>query len=197
MDLDLFNINLTKLIFSFILLSLIIFLRLNLVKIIRKFADKSERFHPRTALIIKYVNFLAFFIFLFVLLAVWGINFKQIGIFMSSIFAVIGVAFFAQWSILSNITSGIVMFFTFPYKVGDFIKIHEGDHSIYGYIEEIKSFHVVVNTLQNEQVTYPNSLMLQKGVSILQHEHIQKLIEEKARKEAEKLKNEKESSEEK
>lgn len=194
MDLELFNIHLSKIIFSFILLGLIVFLRLNLVKIIRKFADKYHLFQSRTTLIVKYVNFTAFLIFLLGLLMIWGIDFKQMGIFMSSIFAVIGVAFFAQWSILSNITSGIVMFFTFPYKVGDFIRIHEGDHSIYGYIEEIKSFHVVVNTLQNELVTYPNSLMLQKGVSILKEEHIQKLIEEKAKKEEEKTEEKEEKT---
>jgi hypothetical protein len=28
------------------------------------------------------------------------------------------VYMFAQWSILSNITSGIILFFSFPFKIG-------------------------------------------------------------------------------
>ncbi|MEO7317231.1 MAG: mechanosensitive ion channel domain-containing protein [Ginsengibacter sp.] len=103
---------------------------------------------------------------------------------MSSIFAVIGIALFAQWSILSNVTSGVIMFFTFPYKIGDFIKIHDGDHSLYGYIEEIRSFHVVLKTTDQEIITFPNSLLLQKGVSIYSEENIRKYLEAESRKQS-------------
>ena len=41
-----------------------------------------------------------------------------------------GVAMFAQWSILSNITSGIILFFSFPFKIGDLILIHDKDFPI-------------------------------------------------------------------
>ncbi|HLQ99953.1 MAG TPA: mechanosensitive ion channel family protein [Sphingobacterium sp.] len=171
------NIEWYKLIYSFIALGILIFLRNSLIRLIKNFADKFYRFQARTFLIVRYVNYMMGFLFVICLLFIWGINFKDIGIFMSSIFAVIGIAFFAQWSILSNITSGIIMFFTFPYKIGDFIKIHEDDHSVYGYIEEIKSFHVVIKTLDNEIITFPNSLMLQRGVSILEEKNIEKYRE--------------------
>jgi hypothetical protein len=36
---------------------------------------------------------------------------KDIFIALSSITTVVGVAMFAQWSILSNITSGVILFF--------------------------------------------------------------------------------------
>lgn len=178
-----------KLIYTFLSLGILVILRNSVVRFIKGFSEKFYRFHARTFLIITYVNYFVAFLFLICLLFIWGINFKDIGLFMSSIFAVIGVAFFAQWSILSNITSGIIMFFTFPYKVGDFIKIHEDDHSIYGYIEEIKSFHVVIKNLDEETVTFPNSLMLQRGVSILDEKGIQKY------KESIEKKNEESSSE--
>ena len=86
---------------------------------------------------------------------------------MSSVFALIGVGFIAQWSILSNITSGIIMFFTFPYKIGDYIIIHDKEFPKEGIISDIKSFHLILTTQENEIVTYPNTLMLQKGVTVI------------------------------
>ena len=171
-------------IYTLIALGVILLLRISLVKIIKNFTTKFHRFETRTRLIIKYVNYFSIFLFIICLFFIWGINVKDIGLFMSSIFAVIGIAFFAQWSILSNVTSGVIMFFTFPYKIGDFIKIHDADHSVYGYIEDIRSFHVLLKTVDEETITYPNSLLLQKGVSIFTQENIRKYIaeEERARK---------------
>lgn len=41
------------------------------------------------------------------------LGFNDFGVFLSSVFAVIGVALFAQWSILSNVTASIIVFFFF------------------------------------------------------------------------------------
>lgn len=97
------------------------------------------------------------------LASVLGIEYSQISFFLSSIFAVLGVALFAQWSILSNITSSLIIFFGFPYRVGDYIKVMDKDDDISGIIEEITLFHVLIKR-GNELVTYPNTLILQKGV---------------------------------
>lgn len=181
-----FDISLDKWVYTFIALLIVLIIRGSLRKVVRSFGESFSKFHTRTALILKYVNFLVFFILFFVLLFIWGINFEDLGLFMSSIFAVIGIAFFAQWSILSNITSGIIMFFTFPYKIGDFIKIHEGDHSIYGNIIEIGAFHTVVKSLDDEEITFPNSLMMQKAVTILNDKNIENYKIERERKKVEK-----------
>ena len=74
---------------------------------------------------------------------------------------------FAQWSILSNITSGIILFFFFPFKIGDVIKIHDKDFPIQAEIEDINAFHVNLKTIDGERITYPNNLLLQKGISII------------------------------
>ena len=173
-----------KLIYTLIAVIIIILFRISLVRIIKNFTKKFHRFETRTSQIIKYVNYLSYFLFIVCLFFIWGINIKDLGIFMSSIFAVIGIALFAQWSILSNVTSGVIMFSTFPYKIGDFIKIHDGDHSLYGYIEEIRSFHVVLKTTDQEIITFPNSLLLQKGVSIYSEENIRKYLEAESRKQS-------------
>lgn len=92
-----------------------------------------------------------------------GVEYSQISIFLSSIFAVLGVALFAQWSILSNITASLVIFFGFPYRVGDRIRVVDKDDDIAGVIEEITLFHVLIKK-GNELITYPNTLILQKAV---------------------------------
>lgn len=156
-----------ELIESAILLVVLFLLRALLKKMVRNFARKIERLEHRTGLIMKHIDFAVFFLIIIGLVVIWGLDFRHLGIFMSSIFAVIGIAFFAQWSILSNITSGVIMFFTFPYKIGDYIKIHDKEAPLEGLIEDIKTFHIILHTHDNEIVTYPNSMMLQKGVSII------------------------------
>ncbi|NRD74106.1 mechanosensitive ion channel [Shewanella sp. VB17] len=95
----------------------------------------------------------------------WG--YSDIGLFMGSIFAVIGVALFAQWSILSNITASIIVFFFFPYGVGSYVKILDSENSVEGTIESITLFHVILRGTENEIYTYPNTLVFQKTVTII------------------------------
>ena len=105
------------------------------------------------------------------LIIIWGVQTKDIFLVFSSIATVVGVAMFAQWSILSNITSGIILFFSFPYKIGDLIFIHDKDFPIQGEIEDIGAFHVYLRTKEGEMIVYPNNLMLQVGISILKTPH--------------------------
>lgn len=103
---------------------------------------------------------------LFVILVslVFGIQSSQLSVFISSVFAVTGVALFAQWSIISNMTAGFIIFFFFPYRVGDLVRVVDKDDDITGVIEEISLFHVMIRRGEGEMITYPNSLMLQKAV---------------------------------
>ncbi|MBE4203709.1 mechanosensitive ion channel domain-containing protein [Vibrio parahaemolyticus] len=93
-----------------------------------------------------------------------GIGYGDVSLFLSSIFAVLGVAFIAQWSILSNITASFLIFFVFPYRVGDRIKVVDKDEDICGEIQEIRMFHVLIKHDNGNLITYPNNLMLQKAV---------------------------------
>ncbi len=60
------------------------------------------------------------------------------------------------------------MFFSFPYKVGDKIKIHDKDYPVEGIIEDIRTFQLILRDDQNNLVTYPNNLILQKAVTLIQ-----------------------------
>ena len=90
--------------------------------------------------------------------------------FITSVLTVIGVAFFAQWSILSNITAGIIVFFSSPFKIGDTIKILDKDFPIEAKIVDIKSFYTLLKTAEGQEITLPNNLLLQKGIEIILEE---------------------------
>jgi small-conductance mechanosensitive channel len=102
-----------------------------------------------------------------IMIAIWGLNTNDLVTYVGGTLTVIGVAFFAQWSILSNITAGIILFFSFPFRIGDVIRVHDKDFPIEAQIEDIKAFHTILKTRDGELITYPNNLLLQKGVSII------------------------------
>jgi len=164
---NIFNHYTIEIIATLIVVLSVFILRIIIKKLVRKYAKRSEIIEHRANLVIKYINLLINIIALISLIVILGVNKKDILLTISSITTVIGVAMFAQWSILSNITSGIILFFFFPFKIGDTIKIHDNDFPIQAEIEDINAFHVDLKTIDNERITYPNNLLLQKGISII------------------------------
>ncbi|MFE3872423.1 mechanosensitive ion channel family protein [Flavobacterium sp. ZS1P70] len=152
-----------------ILLVVFISLRIITTKLVRRYAKSSHTLEHRTNLVIKYIHLFTNVLVLIALVLIWGVQTKDIFIALSSITTVVGVAMFAQWSILSNITSGIILFFSFPFKIGDVIRIHDKDFPFEGEIEDIGAFHVYLKTHDGEKVIYPNNLLLQKGISIMKN----------------------------
>lgn len=144
-------------------------LRISSNKLVCKYATLNEVLEHRTNLVIKYINLLLGILALISIVIIWGVKKDQILLFISSVFAVVGVASFAQWSILSNITAGIILFFSYPFKIGDRIKIHDKDFPIEGEIDDIKAFYVILKSSEGEMVTYPNNLLMQKGISVLKN----------------------------
>ncbi|RZJ53667.1 MAG: mechanosensitive ion channel [Flavobacterium sp.] len=152
---------------TIILIITLIALRMIVAKLIRSFAKSSHLLEHRTNLVIKYIQILMNILVTISLIIIWGVDTKDIFITVSSIATVIGVAMFAQWSILSNITSGMILFFSFPFRIGDTIKIHDKDFPIEAEIEDISAFHVNLRTREGEKIIFPNNLLLQKGISII------------------------------
>lgn len=103
-------------------------------------------------------------IYLVGLSLVLGIEYGQVTIFLSSAFAVLGIALFAQWSILSNLTASLIIFFGFPYRIGDRVRVLEKEDSVVGTIEEISLFTLQIRDLDGNLATFPNNLFLQKVV---------------------------------
>jgi small-conductance mechanosensitive channel len=165
---------------SIILVLLILIVRLIAIKTVRRIGRKSDIKEVRTRLIAKYISYGLSFLVIAGLIFVWGVKIREIGLIFSSVFAVIGVALFAQWSILSNVTAGIILFFSFPFKIGDRIRIQDKDIDYQGHfiIEDIKAYHVYLRKENGELMTYPNNMMLQKAVSLIEnHDNVRERSE--------------------
>lgn len=140
--------------------------RFIVTKLVRRYATSSHIIEKRANLVIKYLHILLGILALMGLIVIWGVDKKTIFLTISSITTVVGVAMFATWSILSNISAGVILFFFFPFRIGDTIKIHDKDFPIEAEIEDINAFHVLLVTAEGEKITYPNNLLLQKGISV-------------------------------
>ncbi|WP_298494741.1 mechanosensitive ion channel domain-containing protein [uncultured Algibacter sp.] len=162
----------SELIISAIVLLSLLIIRFILHFTITKVAKKNGINDARIRLIRRYITVNLFIIALLIEAFVFGAQFEDLAVIFSSVFAIIGIALFAIWSILSNITSGIIMFFNFPYKVGDKIEIHDKDFPITAIIEDIRAFQLHLRLDNGDLVTYPNNLMLQKAVTLIEKDAI-------------------------
>jgi len=171
---DFLLINKSELLWTAITIFIAVILKFGLSQAARKVGKIGEFNQVRTNLIIKYISFALTFLSIAVLTLIWGVNFKDLGVLLSSVFAVIGVALFAQWSIISNVTAGVILFFSYPFKIGNTIRIMDKEISISEdlnenifVIEDIRAFHLFLRRRNGEILTYPNSLVLQKGVGVV------------------------------
>ncbi|NNT73100.1 mechanosensitive ion channel [Flavobacterium sp. IMCC34852] len=146
---------------------IVVLLRIMVTKAVKRYSRSHTGIEKRTNLVIKYIHLLISILAVISLIVIWGVQKNDILITLSSIATVVGVAMFAQWSILSNITSGIILFFSFPFKIGDIIKVHDKDFPFEGEIIDINAFHTDLITKDGELMVYPNNLLLQKGISIV------------------------------
>ncbi len=100
------------------------------------------------------------FVGLLVLVLVWGIEFDSVLIFATTTITLLGVAFFASWSLLSNVTAHFVLLLQPSFEHGVFIRIIEADNYTEGYISELNLFNTTLVTENKEVIVYPNNLLL-------------------------------------
>ncbi len=157
---------LPQIIASLIVLVLLPVSRLISSKIIMKSGILLQIPETRAMRVRQVVNILLNISCIIILAIIWGVKRENILLGISSVFAVIGVAFFAQWSLLSNITAGVIMFFSAPFRVGDNIHIFDKDIPVSAKIESIQTFYTHIRTEEGELIVIPNNLFLQKVVSV-------------------------------
>ncbi len=165
---EFFKAHQNEIIYTAVLLILLLIIRSIIVVTVKKIGRKSGTTEARANLIGRYATVTLILIAILIEAFILGFETQDITLVFSSVFAVIGIALFAIWSILSNVTSGIIMFFSFPYKVGDKIKIHDKDYPLEVIIEDIRAFQLILREDNGDLVTYPNNLILQKAVTLIQ-----------------------------
>ena len=159
-------LNHFKIIESIIVFVLAFFLGLLIKKSLRKIQTKFGFQNARILVTNKIITVLIYITVIVVVAFIWGVDEKQLLIYISSFLTILGIAFFAQWSILSNITAGIILFINYPVKIGDSITILEKDsvNNISGEIRDISAFFITLRTSEKDLITLPNSIILQNNI---------------------------------
>lgn len=153
----------TALVVAFLILVKIV-ARNSINKILSKFDFGVER----KRISHKIVNlFITLFALIF-LAGIWNIDRSQLMVFITSTITLVGVGFIAQWSILANVTSSLILFFNHPMKLGQEIQVLDKEYDINGTLIDISFFFLYIKTEVGEIITIPNSVVLNKVIKIQQ-----------------------------
>ena len=155
-----------QIILSAIIVVLLPIIKAIVKKVVTKYGSLIQIHETRIKQVKRVFSMLLNITFLFIIALVWGVDPGNLMVGLSSVLAFIGVALFAQWSVLSNVTAGLIMFFTAPFRIGDRINIIDKDIPITATIENIRSFYTHIRTDDDELIVIPNNVFLQKIVSI-------------------------------
>lgn len=140
-------------------------LRGAIYKLIAKTLSEKLFFNARGIIIKRAINFILLLLSISVITLIWGVNQADLAVFVGSVLAVVGVALVAQWSLLSNVTSGIILFFNHSVKIGDKIVIMEAkDYIIEGKVTNIGIFFTTLQTPDSEEITLPNNIFINKSI---------------------------------
>lgn len=161
---------------------LVIILTYFSIRLYRRYIDHtSERHHfapQRSNSISKAGQALIYIVSIGIVSNVLGFGIQGIFIATSSFFAMVGIAFFAHWSILSNITASIILYFTFPYRIGDRLLI-ENEPKYSGILKDVTLMYLKIQTDGGSYITLPANVAIQKFITTLSQADYKKLLEEK------------------
>jgi small-conductance mechanosensitive channel len=163
MNFELYKLQIieTVLVFAFLIL-VKFFARNSINRILGKFEFGVER----KRISHKIVNlFITLFALIF-LAGIWNIDRTQLMVFITSTLTLVGVGFIAQWSILSNVTSSLILFFNHPMKLGHQIQVLDKEHDVKGTVVDISFFFMYIKTDDGDIVTIPTSVVLNKTIKL-------------------------------
>lgn len=158
-----FNQHLGTLAVSLAVIVLYLISRRVIKSLVKRHGAKHDFDKSRMLYISKITGLANSIVFGVLLGFIWEISLSGLSLYFASIFTVVGVALFAHWSILSNLTASVILFFFFPYRIGSHIKIQDGDNSIEGLILDIKMFYIEIELEDGRIASYPNNLAIQKA----------------------------------
>lgn len=153
-----------KIIETGVAILLFVLIRIVIIKLIRRTVTRNLLHKTRGKIMTKLLQLILASICIVFILTVWGVDQSELLMFMASVLTVIGIALFAQWSHLSNMTSGVIIFFNHPVKLDDTITIIDKDFNVEGRISDIGLFFVQLKTKEGEMVSLPNNIFLQKMI---------------------------------
>jgi small-conductance mechanosensitive channel len=153
-----------QLIETVILIALSLLIKIFATKSVNRFLAHFDFDLKRKRITVRIINLFLWIFIAIVLAGIWNINKEGLVVFITSIITVMGVAFFAQWSILSNITASLILFFNHPLKIGETVQILDKEFDIEGELIDISFFFMYIKTKENHLVTIPTSVVLAKTI---------------------------------
>lgn len=163
---ELFDTQRVKIIETIILILVLVVVKIITTKAIKRILNNLDFDLQRKKLSQKIVNIFIIMGVTIGLAGIWNIDQKEMMVFFTSILTILGIAFFAQWSILSNITASLILFFNHPLRIGQYIQVLDKEFSVEGKLEDISFFFLHIRTLENEIITIPNNVVLQRTLLI-------------------------------
>lgn len=118
----------------------------------------------RSEFIIRIIRVSINISFLIALGIIWEVSLKGISLYLASLITILGVGLVANWSIVSNITASLILFFFFPFKIGSRVKILDGDNSVQGTVLNLSLFSINLELEDGTEAFYPNNVAIQKGI---------------------------------
>ena len=99
------------------------------------------------------------------LASIWSIGLRSLAVASGAVQAALGIAFFAQWPVLSNVTTSLIMFWRFPIHIGDPIRVLS-DQPVTGTVTDRTPFFIVLRDEDSNTTTIPNAMSLQQAFVI-------------------------------
>lgn len=169
---DLRNVLSKEILLSILAILIVILLMFFVKSGIKKFSFVKSIDANRRKVIFVISNIIIYGILGTILAFIWGVDSHQLSLFLSSTLAVFGIGFFAQWSLLSNLTASVILFFNHPVRIGSRIRVLDKEFDFTGEVIDITGFYFFIKTDKGENITFPNSLIMQKGIEILEDKKV-------------------------
>ncbi len=127
-------------------------------------ADKNNFDDKRATYIKKTIRWVVWLVLIVFLGIIWEVSLEGLSVYIASVLTIVGVGLFATWSIVSNITASVILFFFFPFRIGSRVKIVDGDNSAEGEVIGLSLFSIQIRREDGQDIYYPNNLAIQKSI---------------------------------
>jgi small-conductance mechanosensitive channel len=154
----------TRVLLTLAVIAALMFIASLLRRLLLRFARRQAYKPGRVFQVTAVINLVATLLGLLGISIIWGLTGHSLVVVASSIFALVGVALFASWSLLSNATAAMILFFSAPFRVGDRIRLLDGDNTVTGRVTDMGLFYLQMEDELGHLYTLPNNLLTQRAV---------------------------------
>lgn len=158
------NLTELKILETGIALGIFLLIRFIVLRLVNKTVTISLLHKTRGKIIKKLFQIIFSTLLFFIILTIWGVDQSELMVYIVSVLTVIGIALFAQWSHLSNLTSAIIIFFSHNVRLDDVVCIIDRDYEIEGRVSDVGFFFIRLKTMEGEEIILPNNIFMQKMI---------------------------------